>query len=700
MKKTKSLMLFLLILLIFSLFAGCIPTIPTNSTNLEGEGKGGLNVEADVDPKSGTPPHQVQCVGFVSGGLMPYTYQWEFGDGSWSEKGMEIEHRDVFHTYLNSGKYKPILHVEDSRGKKGECKAGTVIVEKKIPFNDGDEFAGEQWIIDTDGSPGSNQYSDSIENIWLDELGQLHFKMTRDKDTKRWKCVEIYSEQEGNWGYGKYEFEIEVVSDGKIDENVVIGLFTYDDEASEEYNREIDFEYSKWGIPIISNSQFVIQNGPDSIERFNIPLENYKAKISFDWQKEEIIFYYQCGDKENEIILPKNGEICKPPIPGNERVYMNLWLYHGKPYNEDKMEKVELVIKDFKFTPTLCGPVHNLTKDTYYDTIQAALNGADSNNTIEVSDGTYDESITFPSGKLITLKSINGNSSTIIRGNDGSNTVTLNNSPEGTTLKGFTITHENGNSGRGIYIYSGGYLNINYCTISGNTADDSGGGICNYGTLTITGTTISSNSAGYGGGIYNNGTLTIIGTTISGNTANYAGGGIYNIFYSGTLTITGSTVSGNLAGGGIYYGYGGGIYNGQYSTLTITETTISSNSAGYGGGIFNYYSTLTIIDSTVSDTGNSAYDGGGIYNWGGTLTIIDSTVSGNSAYYGGGIYNSYSGTLTITGSTVSGNSAYYHGGGIYIGLTSGTSTIGGSSNTDTGNFNEFVNNYKTGNSPC
>jgi hypothetical protein len=31
--------------------------------------------------------------------------------------------------------------------------------------------------------------------------------------------------------------------------------------------------------------------------------------------------------------------------------------------------------------------------------------------------------------------------------------------------------------------------------------------------------------------------------------------------------------------------------------------------------------------------------------------------------------------------------------------TSGTTTIGGSSNTDTGNFNEFINNYKTGNSP-
>jgi hypothetical protein len=64
-------------------------------------------------------------------------------------------------------------------------------------------------------------------------------------------------------------------------------------------------------------------------------------------------------------------------------------------------------------------PVHNLTKETYYNTIQAALDDADNDNIIEVPDGTYDESITFPSAKKITLQSVNGPSSTTIRGNDG-----------------------------------------------------------------------------------------------------------------------------------------------------------------------------------------------------------------------------------------------------------------------------------------
>ena len=157
------------------------------------------------------------------------------------------------------------------------------------------------------------------------------------------------------------------------------------------------------------------------------------------------------------------------------------------------------------------GPVHNLTKDTYYKTIQEALYDADSSggDTIEVPDGTYDESITFPFGKKIILQSVNDASSTTIRGNNGSPTVISYGSTEDTTLEGFTITHNSGENGRGIYI-SEGFLIIDNCTISGNFTDHYGGGIYNSGTLTITSSTISGNTASIGGGIYNlSGTLTI-----------------------------------------------------------------------------------------------------------------------------------------------------------------------------------------------
>ncbi len=288
-------------------------------------------------------------------------------------------------------------------------------------------------------------------------------------------------------------------------------------------------------------------------------------------------------------------------------------------------------------------PVHNLTKGTYYNTIQAALNDADSNDIIEVADGTYDETICFPSGKKVILQSVNGPSSTTIRGDDNSSTVNLSNSLPGTTIEGFTITHAVGLVGGGIF-NDVGNLTIYNCTVSGNTATYGGGGIENSGTLTITGaSTVSGNTADVGGGIENSGTLTITGaSTISGNTAYYHGGGIRNS-NSGTLTITGaSTISGNSAASN-----GGGIEN--YGTLTITgASTVSGNTADYGGGI--YICSLS-------------------------TTITASTISGNSAVS---------------------NSAASNGGGIYIWLSSFIPTIGGSSNAEK---NTICGNYKSGNSP-
>ena len=333
-------------------------------------------------------------------------------------------------------------------------------------------------------------------------------------------------------------------------------------------------------------------------------------------------------------------------------------------------------------------PVHNLTKNTYYKTIQAALNDADNNNTIEVGNGIYDETIYFPSGKKVILQSVNGPYATTIRGDDNSYTVNSSNSLPGTTIEGFTITHTVGLSGSGIFNDLGSNLTIDNCTISNND----GGGIDNDGTLTITGaSTVSGNTnAGFsGGGIHNWGTLTITGaSTVSGNTAAYDGGGIDN---DGTLTITGaSTVSGNTAA------YGGGIYN-YDDTLTITgASTVSGNSAGIdGGGIYNNDGTLTITGaSTVSGNTASSYGGGIVNN--GILTITgESTVSGNTADVGGGIFIGGLPT-TITASIISGNSAASNGSGIYIWSSSLIPTIGGYSSAEK---NTICGNYKKGNSP-
>ena len=161
----------------------------------------------------------------------------------------------------------------------------------------------------------------------------------------------------------------------------------------------------------------------------------------------------------------------------------------------------------------------------------------------------------------------------------------------------------------------------------------------------LSGLTISGGDQGGfmgGGGISSSESLLITGTTISGNSASY-GGGIYNNF-DATLTITSSTISGNAAN------FGGGIAN--LEVLSISSSTISNNTAEYsGGGIDSNaaLSTFTLTSSTV--TGNSAGDadgGGGIaVGSPGTVTnsIIANSPSGGDIGLGpageGGVYGDF-----------------------------------------------------------
>jgi len=148
------------------------------------------------------------------------------------------------------------------------------------------------------------------------------------------------------------------------------------------------------------------------------------------------------------------------------------------------------------------------------------------------------------------------------------------------------------------------------------------------------------------------------GTAVLGD-----GGGIYN--NSGNLTLNNSTVSGNSAF------YGGGIFNS--GELTLNHSTLSDNSAdSYGGGIFNS-DALTLNNSTLSGNSASSF-GGGIHN-AGMLIINNATITSNDASnQGGGIYNVNSFTLYATNSIVSGNTAL-NDPNIYGSITSGANNI-------------------------
>ncbi len=172
-------------------------------------------------------------------------------------------------------------------------------------------------------------------------------------------------------------------------------------------------------------------------------------------------------------------------------------------------------------------------------------------------------------------------------------------------------------------VWSNGTFTLTSSTISGNTAHGSGGALLNRGTTTAIDATLTGNyAAAYGGAIESyEGTLTLSDCLIQGNTAQFAGA----VETYATATVTGCTVSGNTAiyGAGAFSAYSGG------ADLLIVESEISGNSSGAeAGGVFVYGGQAALVNSTVS---NNAADGGGggIYSVG-TLTLNSVTVANNT----------------------------------------------------------------------
>ena len=157
--------------------------------------------------------------------------------------------------------------------------------------------------------------------------------------------------------------------------------------------------------------------------------------------------------------------------------------------------------------------------------------------------------------------------------------------------------------------------------------------------LTLSNGSLSSNE---GGAIYNNGgTLTVTNSTLSGNTA-FEGGGIYQ--KGDTLTVANSTFSGNSAA----TGQGGGIYQ-RGGTATVSSSTFSGNRASLeGSAIDNHGGVMTVINSTVT---GGTYADSSVSNTEGTLTLTNSTIANNSS---GGIYNANS--FNLNNSIVANNS--------------------------------------------
>ena len=160
--------------------------------------------------------------------------------------------------------------------------------------------------------------------------------------------------------------------------------------------------------------------------------------------------------------------------------------------------------------------------------------------------------------------------------------------------------------GGGIYNTSSGSLTLVESGIAGNSATAAdGGGLRNNGVATITDSTVALNTtpAGNGAGIHNVGLLTMTGSAVFDNVASGDSGGLF-VASGGeaSASLTNSTISGNSAGDD-----GGGIQTASGATVTLTHVTIALNTAvDNGGGINAPTNTVVTVQGTILDANSGA----------------------------------------------------------------------------------------------
>ncbi|NVK04557.1 MAG: hypothetical protein HWD92_07025 [Flavobacteriia bacterium] len=238
-------------------------------------------------------------------------------------------------------------------------------------------FSGRKWTIKHSvglQGPGPNLFSKHPNDVFVDENGYLHLTISLREN--QWQSTEVISEE--NMGYGTYIWTLEG-DPVNIDEQAVIGLFTWDNNTfQEQANSEVDIEFSKWGDASETQTlQYGVQPiffGPYNEERVDQPQENSDNWIgvsthAFTWTDTLITWQSWIGseygagepdaswsfDLDNPAKIKYEGNNQSDPIiipaPGETtNARMNYWLLSGLD-GPNSQTRHEIIIRKFDYIP-------------------------------------------------------------------------------------------------------------------------------------------------------------------------------------------------------------------------------------------------------------------------------------------------------------------------------------------------------------
>lgn len=368
-----------------------------------------------------------------------------------------------------------------------------------------------------------------------------------------------------------------------------------------------------------------------------------------------------------------NGNFYADPLLCDTE-YRNYYLTEGSPCSEGQQP----ICGQVGAYGVGCGVCRVLRVPSPYPTIQAAIDAADSCDTVLVAPGTYigpgNRDIDF-TGKPIVVRSEDGPATCIIDC-QGADPVTHrgfyfhSQETRDCKLEEFTITNgyvENGNGG-GILCTDYSSPTIVECAFTNNTCERGGGGVYSGGGCSpiIRDCDFSGNvaydsdspSSAHGGAAIQcaGGNPVIDSCRIWGNTAigGRGGGGISAVIAN--PLISNSEIWGNASEPSDYDGGGGGIHlsrsSGTISDCRIWDNTTTKHGGGLvcdttfspadqplifgtviygnsadslGGGMYCAASPARVDSCTISDNW-AGVEGGGVACWNSSHTVFDNTI--------------------------------------------------------------------------
>lgn len=344
-----------------------------------------------------------------------------------------------------------------------------------------------------------------------------------------------------------------------------------------------------------------------------------------------------------------------------------------------------------------------------FASIQAAIQAAQTGDVIEVSAGTYVETIDFL-GKSIIVRAVGAVDATVIDGGGAGATVTFQNGESASSvIEGFTIRGGSGavvgtsTIGGGVFVFTASPT-IRGNEIRQNTANFGGGiGCLGTGQPVIEANRIVSNRAdiseeiplGRGGGIYCSDLAApfVLRNEIINNTSQFRGGGVFADLSAGPL-LEGNLLFGNdtaiegaglavMAGANVIAtgnefranisGVRGGAVHVEEATLLAVGNLLHENRCDQYGGALSLVggSDETLLERNRILRNVAEQGGGGIYVTNARPTLRGNVVAFNEAGCGeatcggGGMFASTGARPLVIQSTYYGNTSEEQGGAVF-----------------------------------